>query len=199
MGAVNTVYRQNGRWLGINTDVSGILKALGASGIDFQGKQWTIVGAGGVARAVAYAVALHARPKGVTTLGRSRPRLQGFLDDMRGGYRFPITGALLSETDLKEVLEKTDVLVNGTPVGMSPWVDETPVASDLLRRGQVVFDTVYTPIETRLLREARQRGCLTISGFQMFLHQGAAQFERWTGKTAPLTLMEQKARQRLSN
>ena len=197
MRAVNTVYRRDGQWLGTNTDVNGVHKALETSGIDFQKKRWTIIGAGGVARAVAYTAAVYGRPKSLTVLGRTRQRVEGMLRDMRDISPFPVAGAILAETNLRRVLEEADILVNGTPLGMSPKVEETPIPSDVLHSRQLVFDTIYNPMETRLLKEAKERGCQTISGFQMFLYQGAAQFELWTGKTAPLPLMEQKARERL--
>lgn len=197
MGAVNTVYRRNGQWLGTNTDVYGAWNAIEATGCDLQGKRWTILGAGGVARAVACSAAMRGMPKSMTVLGRARKRLERFLEDLGGISPCPVAGTILAETDLGKILEKTDVLVNATPVGMAPEVDKVPIPSHLLQSQHLVFDTIYNPIETRLLKEARKQGCRTVSGFQMFLHQGAAQFERWTGKKAPLPLMEQKARARL--
>ena len=196
-GAVNTVYRQNGQWLGTNTDVYGAWRALETTDIDLRQKRWTIVGAGGVARATAYGAGVHGKPKSLTVLGRTRKRLDSFLRDVRAVFPSPATGGIVAETDLRKALEETDILVNGTPVGMFPEVDETPIPSHLLQSRHVVFDTIYNPMETRLIGEARARGCRTVSGLQMFLHQGAAQFQRWTGKAAPLPLMEQKARERL--
>jgi len=197
MGAVNTVCRQNGKWIGMNTDVYGAWKALEATGSDLHGKRWTIVGAGGVARAVVSSAALHGRPKSLTVLGRTHKRLERFLKDLGQISPCPVAGRILMETDLRKILKKTDILVNATPVGMAPEVDGTPIPSHLLQPRHLVFDTIYNPIETRLLREAGKQGCRTVSGFQMFLYQGAAQFERWTGEKAPLPLMEQKARARL--
>jgi 3-dehydroquinate dehydratase/shikimate dehydrogenase len=198
IGAVNTVYREGGQWLGTNTDVYGAWKALETTGLDLRGKRWTVIGAGGVARAIAYGAGVKAKPKSLTLVGRTPERLECLLGDLRRTFSAPLSGTLLAETDLKEVLEETDILVNGTPVGMAPAADETPVPSHFLQPRHLVFDTVYNPIETRLLREAGERGCQTVSGFQMFLFQGAAQFERWTGKKAPLQLMEQKAKASLA-
>ncbi|NIO06155.1 MAG: shikimate dehydrogenase [Proteobacteria bacterium] len=194
MGAVNTVYRQSGEWFGTNTDVYGAWKALQAACRDLQEKRWTILGAGGVARAIAAGAEMYGQPKSLTVLGRTRKRLDHFLADFRKISSCPIGGVVIGEADFGKILEETDILVNGTPVGMVPEVDENLIPSDLLRPRHLVFDTIYNPMETRLLREARKQGCRTVSGFQMFLHQGAAQFERWTGKNAPLALMEQTAR-----
>jgi 3-dehydroquinate dehydratase/shikimate dehydrogenase len=197
MGAVNTVYRQNGQWLGTNTDVYGAWKALETAGMDLQGKRWTIVGAGGVARAVACGAGTRGTPKRLTVLGRTRQKLERLLGDLRQISSCPVAGTILTETDLGEILEKTDILVNGTPVGMVPEVDNAPIPPHLLQPRHLLFDTIYNPMETKLLREARKQGCRTVSGFQMFLHQGAAQFERWTGEKAPFDLMEETARARL--
>jgi shikimate dehydrogenase len=197
MRAVNTVYRQNGQWLGTNTDVYGAWKALEGAGAEVQGKRWTILGAGGVARAVACGVVSRGKPSALTVLGRTPKRLDRFLEDLRQVCTCPIRGAILEETDLGEVLDEAEILVNGTPVGMIPEVDRTPIPINLLNSHHLVFDTIYNPVETKLLREAKERGCRTVSGLTMFLHQGAAQFERWTGTKAPFSIMEQKARARL--
>jgi shikimate dehydrogenase len=84
-------------------------------------------------------------------------------------------------------------LINATPVGMEPQSEAIPLDPELLSRYQVVMDIVYRPLETRLLREARSRGCRVIDGLQMLIHQGAAQFELWTGRPAPVEVMAQAA------
>ncbi|UCD72149.1 MAG: shikimate dehydrogenase [Syntrophobacterales bacterium] len=197
MGAVNTVYRRDGRWLGTNTDGDGAWRALEEACGNLSKKRWAILGAGGAARAVAYSAGMLGCPRSLTFLGRTQERLEGLLWDMGRMFSFPVAGFILAETDLGKVFNEIDVIVNCTPIGMFPRLDETPIPSPLLRPSHLVFDTVYNPLETRLLREARVRGCRTISGLQMFLQQAVAQFELWTGKSAPLPLMEAKARERL--
>ncbi|MCX6799312.1 MAG: shikimate dehydrogenase, partial [Candidatus Diapherotrites archaeon] len=91
-----------------------------------------------------------------------------------------------------------DILVNATPVGMFPKVRESPVPKELLRGGLVVFDAVYNPIETQLLRQAKEAGCVTVSGVEMFVEQGAQQFELWTGEKAPREIMKQVVLEALS-
>jgi 3-dehydroquinate dehydratase/shikimate dehydrogenase len=118
---------------------------------------------------------------------------------MTGHLDAPLRGTPWEENSLKGILLETDILVNCTPIGMSPDIEEAPVPLDLLEPRHVVFDTVYNPMETKLLKEARNRGCRTISGLHMFIHQAAAQFEWWTGKTPPLRVMEEKARERLGS
>jgi len=93
---------------------------------------------------------------------------------------------------------QVDIVMNATPVGMWPNVDETPLDSRLLRPGMVVFDAVYNPQETRLLREARQAGCRTVSGVEQFIGQAAEQFHLWTGRQAPLELMRRVVLEALS-
>ena len=94
---------------------------------------------------------------------------------------------------------RPDVLVNTTSVGMHPNVDDSPAPPEMLREGMVVFDAVYNPIETRLLREARAAGCVTASGFEWFVGQAAGQFETWTGRTAPREVMAEVVRRRLTD
>jgi 3-dehydroquinate dehydratase/shikimate dehydrogenase len=197
IGAVNTVFQRDGQWLGTNTDGDGAWRALEEAGVDLSKKRWTVLGAGGTARAVAYTVGIRGSPSSLTFFGRSQERLEGLLRDMGRMFSFPVKGFIFAETDLKKVFDETDIIVNCSPVGMTPRGHETPIPSHLLRPSHLVFDTVYNPLETRLLKEAKGRGCRTVSGLRMFLHQGTAQFELWTEKAAPLPLMEVKARERL--
>ena len=199
MGAVNTVYHRDGQWLGTNTDAYGAWRALTMETTDLRHKRWMIIGAGGAARAVAYSAGLHGRPTSLTVVGRNQERVMGLLDHVRNIVNVPVSGVVYPGGDLRGPLHATDIVVNATPVGMAPAVDETPIPPDLIEPHHVVFDTVYHPMETRLLREARQRGAETRSGFQMFLYQGAAQFEHWTRQKAPLELMAKKAQERLTS
>ena len=197
IGAVNTVFKRDGQWLGTNTDGDGAWRALEEAGVDLSKKRWTVLGAGGTARAVAYTAGIRGSPSSLTFFGRSQERLEGLLRDMGRMFSFPIEGFILAESDLGKVFDETDVIVNCSPVGMAPRGHETPIPSHLLRPSHLVFDTIYNPLETRLLKEAKGRRCRTVSGLRMFLHQGKDQFELWTEKAAPLPLMEVKARERL--
>jgi shikimate dehydrogenase len=99
----------------------------------------------------------------------------------------------LNENNLTANMEKTDILVNATSVGMTPNNNETPVPARLLRPGLVIFDAVYNPLQTRLRREAEAAGAQAISGLDMLAWQGALAFEKWTGKKAPVELMKKEA------
>jgi len=91
-------------------------------------------------------------------------------------------------------VEKADILINSTSVGMHPDVDKTLVTADMMRPDLVVFDIVYNPLETCLLKEARKAGALTIDGVNMLVHQGAESFKIWTGREAPIKAMEDAVR-----
>jgi shikimate dehydrogenase len=175
-GAVNTVVNRNGRLIGFNTDGIGALRAL-AEKTAVREKTVGLIGAGGAARAIAFSIA--AEGGRLVVFNRSRARGERLAGDFGGEFR-----------PLKEWrLADCQILINTTPVGMHPDVEGTPLPADRLQADTVVMDAVYRPNPTRLLREARKRGCATVSGVSMFVHQGAAQFELWTGQAAPLALM----------
>jgi len=94
--------------------------------------------------------------------------------------------------------EKIDVLINCSPAGMSPNINETPFPARLLKKETLVFDSVYNPMETRLIKEARSAGCATISGVELFVNQAAAQFELWTGQKAPIEEMREAVIKKLA-
>jgi len=176
IGAVNTIVNENGRLKGYNTDALGALKALEEE-IRLPGMTCLIIGAGGAARAIGSLL----REKGVsiTVANRSSGRGEELARSLGCPYiSFEKIGK-----------RKTDILINTTPVGMYPQVDQCPVPEHVLEQGMVVMDIIYNPLETRLLRIARARGCTAISGIQMFLHQGAEQFRLWTGIDPPLEVM----------
>jgi 3-dehydroquinate dehydratase/shikimate dehydrogenase len=183
IGACNTVAMQRGRWLGWNTDAAAVVEVL-TKRLRLAGSRILILGAGGAARAAAYAV----RAEGAEVIIAAR-REQAARNLARG------LAAQVVPWSSAEGLE-VDAVINATPVGMYPHTDGTPI--DLARlRVRVVFDMVYYPLTTRFLNEARGRGLTTISGLEMLVAQGARQFEIWTGLAAPRALMEQAVRQAL--
>ena len=177
IGAVNTVVREGNQWVGYNTDCSGAIKALETC-TSLQGKNVLILGCGGTAKAIGYGV----KEKG----GRLTITYHG--DKERGE-------SLAKELACELVHAREagtrpiDILINCSPVGMSPNVDETPFLARDLKQGMVVFDSVYNPMETKLLREAKTAGCTVIPGIELFINQAARQFELWTGQTAPTEIM----------
>jgi 3-dehydroquinate dehydratase/shikimate dehydrogenase len=181
IGACNTVAVQRGKWMGWNTDAAAVVEVL-TKRLRLSGSRMLILGAGGAARAAAYA--LRAEGARVVVAAR-REEMARRLARLVEGEAVSWEGA--------EGLE-VDAVINATPVGVYPYVDATPL--DLARlRTRVVFDMVYYPLATRFITEARGRGLITIPGLEMLVAQGARQFEIWTGLTAPRALMEQAVRQ----
>lgn len=191
VGAVNTIVNDGGVLKGYNTDAAGFLHALRGAGIEPQNKDVVILGAGGAARAIAYILA--ASNARVVIINRNLERARELVHEISEASSRELRFLRLEETSFIQTLKKCDILVNATSVGMSPEVDETPVPARLLRPGMVVFDIVYNPVRTRLLKEAKSAGARTISGIEMLVGQGALAFEKWTGKPAPVAVMRQAA------
>ena len=172
IGAVNTVVVRRGKLHGYNTDYVGVLRVLERR-IRLRGSRVLILGAGGVARAVAFALA---EAGAAVCVCSRRPVKANELARVTRGTAVP-RSALIKEF--------FDAIVNATPVGMHPNVDESPLDGPELNC-RLVFDTIYRPRITRLLQLATRRGIQTVSGVDMFVAQGAAQWEIWTGERAPV-------------
>ena len=199
IGAVNAVSVQGGRWIGHNTDAAGFVRALREGGLEPAGRQALLLGAGGAARAVAYAltgagctVVVHNRT------ARRAAELVAALQ--RLGLDAPVTCSP-GERALDELdLTRFDLLVNATAVGMWPSQEDTPWPEELpMPAHWTVFDLVYNPLETGLLRRARRAGAKTIDGLGMLVWQGALAFELWTGQKPPVDLMRAAALQTLGS
>ncbi|WP_121822245.1 shikimate dehydrogenase [Halostella salina] len=186
IGAVNTVDFGGGRPTGHNTDAEGARRALADAGTDVAGATAVVVGAGGAGRAVTFGLS----DAGATV--RVANRTESTAHDLADAVP-DASGHGLDA--LPELLADADVLVNATSVGMEE--DATPVPADALHGGLTVLDAVYTPLETRLLRDADAAGATTVDGARMLLYQGAAAFERWTGRDAPVETMDAALRARL--
>lgn len=168
IGAVNTVVNRKGTLHGYNTDVAGIVYVL--RDVTLKNSNVLLVGAGGASRAVAYVVA----KAGGNLLYMNRTAKHA--EELRRSFG----GLVVGENAISP--EGIDVIINATPVGMYPKADDTPVPDALLRKGQTVFDLVYNPMDTKLLKQAKKKGATTISGLDMFVVQGLRQIELWTGK-----------------
>lgn len=196
VGCVNTVTCEDGRLLGTVTDGLGTLRAFADAGVSLRGRRILFTGAGGAVRAVAFAMA-DAAPEQITLLGRTPEKVASLAEDLRGETGVTVrTGAL---DDAVPELDGHDILVQGTPIGMHGHDEgRSAVPGGRLRPDHVVFDMVYRPRRTRLLEDARAAGCVTIEGLEMLLNQAALQFERWTGLTAPSTVMRRALESALS-
>jgi len=187
IGAVNTILNHEGTLIGYNTDGLGALHALRARGQNPSGKNILILGAGGAARAVAFALCEEACT--LTILNRTFRKAKKLAEELGEKFGKKVKHGRLAPQDLKTNVKEADILINATSVGMIPYENETPVDTKLLHSNLTVFDLVYNPQETRLLREAKAAGARTIDGLSMLIHQGAISFEIWTGRKAPIDVM----------
>jgi len=189
IGSINTIVNTGGHLAGCNSDGAGALKALFDAGCNSAGKRVVILGSGGAARAIAVTMALQATPAALTLLGIFKEERELLASDIAAKSSLQPVTAELSAAGLTAALQECDLLINATPVGMHPKSDKSPVPRDLLRKQPAVFDIVYNPRKTRLLRNAEQAGCTVVSGIEMFLNQAAVQFTLWTGQPAPVAVM----------
>jgi len=189
--SVNTILNKENLLFGFNTDGVGALKALRENGVELKGRKVLLLGAGGAARAIAYTLGKEADELAV--LNRTAKRAQELAKQLEKAFNKKVAFGSLSAKDVEHNLQDSDILVNATSVGMKPKVDETPVPPKLLRRTVAVMDIVYNPIETKLAKDAKAAGAKVVSGVEMLIYQGAASFEIWTGKPAPVQVMREAA------
>jgi len=189
IGAVNTIVVRGGRLLGYNTDAEGFRLAMEIGGrTDLHGARVLVVGAGGAARAVAFA-SLARGCRSLQIANRSAARSRSLCRALRVNYpAADITAVATGEPDWAHRVGAAGVVVNTTPLGGRPD-DPLPVPRTALRRGQTVMDIVYSPRRTPLLVAAKAAGAKTVDGLQMLLHQGALAFMLWTGREAPVAVM----------
>lgn len=191
VGAVNTVHQVDGRLLGDNTDGVGFYEPLRELGFEVEGRCVLLIGAGGAARSVAMRLAQEGAR--IVIANRTLERAQSLARDVArasGGLEPTVIG-LDDSGVLARAVGAAELLVNTTKVGMAPEQEAPPpVPAGALHNGLMVYDLVYNPIETVLLREARSRGCRVLTGVKMLVYQGAAAFERWTGVRPPTDVME---------
>ncbi len=191
IGAVNTVVNAGGELYGFNTDAEGFFQALLEHDVNPSGKNVAVLGAGGASRAISWILAkMGAR---LTILNRQDglARAEAIASMIKTDLGRPVK--VLGLDNIAEGLRNVDILVNATSVGMSPHDKGSPVAAKSLGKVPVVFDIVYNPMETRLLKNAAKAGAKTISGVDMLAWQGALAFEKWTEHKAPLDLMRREA------
>lgn len=198
IGSVNTIVVENGKLIGYNTDASGALRALRDAGVSLKGQKVLMLGSGGAARAIAFALGTDAGVAALKILGIDEQERRGLVKDLQAKTSLHVEDGLISEEALRMNLKDSQILLHCTPVGMHPKVNETCVPGSLLNPSLTVMDIVYNPLETRLLREAKAAGCQTIRGLEMFLNQAIAQFELWTGRPAPADVMRTVLESRFS-
>lgn len=195
IGSVNTIVNNNGLLTGYNTDAPGFLEPLSRREIALEGKNTVMLGAGGAARAVSFM--LVNRGAKLMILNRTIERAADLSDRLKKALKKDVVPLEMTPDNLKIAITAADILVNTTSIGMTPDVTKTPVPAELLRKGLVVYDIIYNPGETRLLREAKEKGAVVLNGEEMLAWQGALAFEKWTGQKAPIDIMIKELRKAL--
>ena len=191
IGCINTVVNQDGRLFGSNADGLGALAALRRAGADPTGRRVLMLGSGGAARALAITIGLQTKPAELLILGAIEDELLRLARDVTERTGCKVRAEMLTDASLAAGMAKAQILLHCTPVGMRPESERTLVPCPLLRPDIMVFDAVYNPRQTLLLRDAVAAGCRVIEGTEMFLGQAMLQFETWTGKPAPMEIMRQ--------
>ena len=191
VGAVNTIVcrrpseEEPAVLFGDNTDIAGFLKPLSSHAEDVEGTSMLIFGAGGAARAVAYALLSAYRPQRLTLAARTPSKAERLARDLAS---YDERGALqvVPFAEAGPAVRSSRLLVNATPLGMYPHMEASPWANDSdFSAGQVAYDLVYNPERTRFLKEASDRGAMAISGLHMLVSQAAASYLQWTGQAMP--------------
>jgi shikimate dehydrogenase len=199
VGALNTIINRDGILHATNTDVAGITGALREAGVDAKGRDVVLLGAGGAARAVVVAMRT-AGAKRITIANRTEANANALAPV--GGPDLDMRYAPLDVQDatFRRAVSEAHIVIQSTSMGMlhGPAEGDTPVPAELFSPGQVAFDLVYVPEETRFLQDAAAHGAVAIGGLDMLIHQGAAAFQLWTGMEPPLEVMFQAARAALA-
>jgi shikimate dehydrogenase len=182
IGAVNTIVVENGQLKGYNTDGIGALMGITETYGDGGEARVVMVGAGGAARAVGYHLSTSVRE--LTIANRTMERAEKLATSLSSNpeCRATVSSIPLENDTLQSAIEEADIIVNGTALGMHPKTDDTPIQKEMLHSCLLVFDLVYNPIKTRLLREAEEVGAAILPGVNMLVYQGVAAFKMWTGE-----------------
>jgi shikimate dehydrogenase len=197
LGSANTILNRDGKLSGFSTDGVGALKALLENGVDLSGKKVLLLGAGGAAKAIAFVLVPEVGELAI--LNRSTEKAEELAETLGHMFNRKVVGGALSPDAIKATLRDSDVLVNATSAGMKPNLNQSIVAPQWLRSDLTVMDIVYDPVETRLAKDAKAAGAKIVSGVEMLIYQGAASFEIWTGKPAPIEVMRKAALNKLSS
>ncbi|MCA1057975.1 shikimate dehydrogenase [Rossellomorea aquimaris] len=193
IGAVNTIVNESGKLIGYNTDGLGFVEGLKKiAGEQLENKSMLIIGAGGAARAIYYTLA----SSGVKRIDVTN-RTPGRAEKMIEGCPFELHSDFLPLEASEKTLQQYDVIIQTTSIGMFPHIEDSPLVISDLKHGSIVSDIIYNPLETALLKQAKQKGALTQNGLDMFVYQGAHSFKMWTGITPSYTIMKNTVLQQL--
>jgi shikimate dehydrogenase len=198
IGAVNTIKFDGEKVLGFNTDGVGCVKALSQAGVSVNDKKILILGAGGAARAIGFQATLEGARVFISNIEREREMAVNLASEIteKTGKNCGVVD--LNENALAEHFKETDVLIHATPVGMHPNTSGVIIPPKIIPKKVVVMDIVYNPIETRLLSEAKKKGCKTVDGVGMLVNQGAASEKIWLDIDAPVEIMREVVYEQLA-
>ena len=195
IGAVNTIFLEEDKVIGHNTDGIGCLEALNEKGVKVKNKNILILGAGGAAKALAITFGIN-NAKSVSILNRTVKKAKKLSTDVK--EKTDADSDFSGLSNLNDFIQKSDILINSTPVGMKGEFENKTIAKKgFLRKNLVVMDIVYNPIKTRLIKDAEDVGCKVVEGLGMLLYQGAEGFEIWTKRKAPVKVMKRALKEEL--
>lgn len=192
--AVNTV-DFGGQKTGHNTDGIGFLKSLEEEGVSPENKNVLVIGAGGASRAILMALANS--NANITLTNRTKEKAEALTGELNIKDKVKIID--YTPENLEKELEDTYLIVNTTSLGMSPNIENSSVPKEALRKDHIIFDVVYNPLKTKLIKDAEEIGCKTISGVNMLVHQGAQSLRIWLGIEPPITAMKDAVLKALRN
>lgn len=199
IGAVNTVLNQEGKLIGYNTDGAGFIDSLKEDAkFDPKGKKAVVLGAGGASRAVSIMLA-EAGAKQITLADILKEKAKDLSEYVNSYFEITCNSAEVNNPSLQKAIDQANILVNASPIGTHPNTAQTPLSEKIkLHPKLLVYDLVYNPSETKLLKIAKESGCRTCSGLGMLVRQGALAFTIWTGQEAPVEVMRKAAEKALT-
>jgi shikimate dehydrogenase len=188
VGSVNTVVNDMGRLVGYNTDVNGVYETLIPYKDEIAGNVVSVIGAGGAARAAIYSLIRHLKPSSINIINRTEQRAESLKNYFSTKMKFENFKTFeLFPPDLIPLLQSSKVIINATSVGMFPDIEDSVInLPSAFTKGQIVFDMVYNPHKTTLLKIAEGEGAIVLNGISMLVHQAAKAFELWTNNQMPV-------------
>jgi shikimate dehydrogenase len=195
-GAVNTVVNDHGKLTGYNTDVYGVLETLLPYKDEISGHRITVVGSGGAARAAIYVLIRYFKPSKIHLVNRTEQRAESLRVYFRDKLKFDsFKTHELFPPDLVDLFSKSKLIINATPIGMYPDIDDNITAiPESFNKNQIAFDLVYNPVKTKFLQLAQSRGAIVLDGITMLVYQAAKSFYLWTGVEMPVTDLNKSLR-----
>ncbi len=188
IGAVNTIVNDQGKLIGYNTDVTGIIETLIPFKEQITGSTVTVLGAGGGARAAIYALIRHFKPEQINLINRTVQRADSIQNYFSTKMRYDGFKTMdLFPPDIIDTLQSSRLIINATSIGMFPEMDDTITdLKESFSSSQIVFDLIYNPPKTKFLKLAETQGATTLGGLKMMVSQAAKSFELWTGVKMPI-------------